>query len=164
MKVNLNSSLFPVLEYRCPPPTHTQLQLRENSFKNKLQRGSQEGLRNLGVPHLYSRTGNKEEFKLTFIRKCQFNLSISCLKYNYHENLSIGPLYVKTFLLVLCMYLFCRVKTDSLQEKIALKLKWAKQIWASFQNNLNILILLIMLKNKNSMYSTIRVWTKCKRN
>ena len=79
MKVNLNSSLFPVVEYRYTPPTHTQLQLRENSFKNKLQKGSQQGSRNIGVPHLYSRTGSKEEFKLTFKRKCEFNLSIlSC--------------------------------------------------------------------------------------
>ena len=76
VKVNLNSSLFPVLEYRCPPPTYTQLQLKENLFKNKLRKCSQEGLRNLGVPHQYSRIENKEEFKLTITRKCQFNLSI----------------------------------------------------------------------------------------
>ena len=49
VKVNLNTSLFPVLENRCPPPT---------LFKN-----SQEGLRKLGIPHLYSRTGNKEKFE-----------------------------------------------------------------------------------------------------
>ena len=88
VKVNLNSALFPVLEYRCPPPIHAQLQLRENSFKNKYQNGPQEGLRNLRVPHLYSRTGNKKEFELTFTLKCQFNLSIL-----YEAGLRIVPIF-----------------------------------------------------------------------
>ena len=57
LKVNLNSFLFPVLEYWCPPPTLQKISMLP--IQKQLFKCSQAGLRKLGGSHLYSRTGNK---------------------------------------------------------------------------------------------------------